>query len=176
MNYAYDLFLDHGSNIELYSAAALYITLRFNKAPYLLMDFSKILCQNLYKVARCYRRLANFLNRTLKLNEKLPTVDPSIYIDRFCMELEFKEKTEAVGLTALKLLKRMKLDWMAHGRRPSSLCGAALIIAARMHGFKRSTHEVCSKVNVCEETLRKRLEEFKETDVAKLTKEKFDEI
>jgi len=50
------------------------------------------------------------------------------------------------------------------------------LIAARMHGFKRTTSEVCKVVFVCEETLRKRLEEFKETDVAKLTREKFDEI
>ena len=166
MDFAFELYLDRGSNIELYSAAALYIALRFYKAPFLLMDFSKILSKNLYKLARCYKKLAQFLNKTMKLNEKLPIMDPSIYIERFCLELEFKEKTELVGNTALKLLKRMKLDWMAYGRRPSSLCGAALIIAARMHGFKRSTLEVCKKVNVCEETLRKRLEEFKETDVA----------
>jgi len=90
--------------------------------------------------------------------------------------LEFNEKVEQVKDTAIKLLKRMKLDWMSHGRRPSSLCGAAILIAARMHGFKRTTSEVCKVVFVCEETLRKRLEEFKETDVAKLTREKFDEI
>jgi len=48
-----------------------------------------------------------------------------------------------------------------------------------MHGFqvyifiyinkKISTSDVCKIVFVCEETLWKRLEEFKETDVAKLT-------
>ena len=36
--------------------------------------------------------------------------------------------------TAIKLIKRMMLDWMAYGRRPSSLCGAALLISARFHG------------------------------------------
>lgn len=90
--------------------------------------------------------------------------------------LQFDEKVDEVKATAIKLLKRMKLDWMSHGRRPSSLCGAAILIAARMHGFKRTTSEVCKIVFVCEETLRKRLEEFKETEVAKLTREKFDEI
>lgn len=90
--------------------------------------------------------------------------------------LEFGERIDQVKETAIKLLKRMKMDWMSHGRRPSSLCGAAILIAARMHGFKRSMSEVCKIVFVCEETLRKRLEEFKETDVAQLTREKFDEI
>jgi transcription factor IIIB 90 kDa subunit len=74
----------------------------------------------------------------------------------------------------MKLLKRMKMDWMAHGRRPNSLCGAAILIAARSHGFKNITvREVAQKVLVCEETLRKRLEEFKETKTAKLTYEEF---
>ncbi|EAR85509.1 transcription factor TFIIB repeat protein (macronuclear) [Tetrahymena thermophila SB210] len=177
MKFAYKAyFLDHGSNIHHYSAAALYIALRFQKAPFLLMDFSEKLCINLFKLARCYRKLAKFLNVTLKLNERLPSIDPSIYIPRFCKMLEFNDKVDQVKETAIKLLKRMKLDWMSHGRRPSSLCGAAILIAARMHGFKRTTSEVCKVVYVCEETLRKRLEEFKETDVAKLTREKFDEI
>jgi hypothetical protein len=46
------------------------------------MDFSDKLCINLFKLARCYRKLAKFLTVTLKLNEKLPYVDPSVYIPR----------------------------------------------------------------------------------------------
>ena len=55
---------------------------------------------------------------------------------------------------------------MAHGRRPSSLCGAAIIIAAKMHGFSRTTKEICEVVSICEETLKKRLNEFKDTELA----------
>ena len=33
----------------------------------------------------------------------------------------------------------MRKDWIEQGRRPSSLCGAAILIAARFHGFKRTT-------------------------------------
>lgn len=177
MKFAYcGTFLSQGTNIQNYAAAALYIALRFNKAPFLLMDFSDKLCINLYKLARCYRKLAKYLNKTLRLNEKLPAIDPSIYIPRFCKMLDFEDKTEQVRETAIKLLKRMKLDWMAHGRRPSSLCGAAILIASRMHGFKKNTSEVCKIVYVCEETLKKRLEEFKDTAVAQLTSEKFQEI
>lgn len=45
-----------------------------------------------------------------------------------------------------------------------------------MHIIQITTTEVCQIVLVCEETLRKRLEEFKQTEVASLTREKFDEI
>jgi transcription initiation factor TFIIIB Brf1 subunit/transcription initiation factor TFIIB len=58
-------FLDQGSDTKKYAAAALYITLRWLKAPYLLMDFSDKLGINLFKLAKYYRKLAKFLNRTL---------------------------------------------------------------------------------------------------------------
>ena len=49
---------------------------------------------------------------------------------------------DQVGRTALRLVGRMKRDWMQVGRRPSGICGAALLIAARMHGFNRTQKEV----------------------------------
>lgn len=41
-----EYLIDKGSNLELYCGAALYISLRLHKAPFLLMDFSKILAIN----------------------------------------------------------------------------------------------------------------------------------
>lgn len=38
--------------------------------------------------------------------------------------LEFGDKNHEVSMTALRLLQRMKRDWMHTGRRPSGLCGA----------------------------------------------------
>lgn len=84
-------------------------------------------------------------------------------------------------MTALRLVSRMKRDWiqvraapmvaysiltltratsacwqmpvaMARltcgqvGRRPAGICGAALLIAARLHGFSRTQAEVCISV------------------------------
>jgi transcription factor IIIB subunit 2 len=60
----------------------------------------------------------------------------------------------------------MMVDWMSYGRRPSSLCGAALLISARVHGESLTTAEVCKVVLVCGETIRKRLAEFKFTPLA----------
>ncbi|KAI2651910.1 Transcription factor IIIB 90 kDa subunit [Labeo rohita] len=87
--------------------------------------------------------------------------------------LEFGEKTHEVSMTALRLLQRMKRDWMHTGRRPSGLCGAALLVAARMHEFRRTVKEVISVVKVCEATLRKRLTEFEETPTSALTIDEF---
>jgi transcription factor IIIB subunit 2 len=63
------------------------------------------------------------------------------------------EKTEAVADSAIKLIKRMKRDWMCQGRRPSSLCGAAILIAAAIHKVKDdscSTTKICETVFVCD--------------------------
>lgn len=50
--------------------------------------------------------------------------DPCLYIPRFAHLLEFGDKNHEVSMTALRLLQRMKRDWMHTGRRPSGLCGA----------------------------------------------------
>ena len=54
------------------------------------------------------------------------------------------------------------------------VCGAALFIAAHVHGFERSKRDVVSVVHICEATLRKRLTEFEKTDASSLTVEEFD--
>lgn len=129
-------FFDKGKNIDIYSAAAFYITLRFIKAPYLLIDFSDKMNINLFKLARCFLKLLRFLG----FQSQLPLIDPSLYIHRYCKMLDLGDKTRAVSITAIKLIQRMKRDWMCQGRRPSSLCGAAILIATKIHDVKCSTN------------------------------------
>uniref|UniRef100_A0A3Q2QJL9 Transcription factor TFIIB cyclin-like domain-containing protein n=1 Tax=Fundulus heteroclitus TaxID=8078 RepID=A0A3Q2QJL9_FUNHE len=76
-------------------------------------------------------------------------------------------------MTALRLVQRMKRDWMHTGRRPSGLCGAALLVAAHLHDFRRTIKEIVNVVKVCETTLRKRLVEFEDTPASQLTVEEF---
>uniref|UniRef100_A0A3Q1FK05 Transcription factor TFIIB cyclin-like domain-containing protein n=1 Tax=Acanthochromis polyacanthus TaxID=80966 RepID=A0A3Q1FK05_9TELE len=76
-------------------------------------------------------------------------------------------------MTAMRLVQRMKRDWMHTGRRPAGLCGAALLVAARLHDFRRTIKEIISIVKVCEATLRKRLVEFEDTPTSQLTIEEF---
>ncbi len=68
----------------------------------------------------------------------------------------------------------MDRDWMTTGRRPSGLCGAAIIIASRIHGFKRSTKQITDVVHVCDDTIKKRLDEFSRTGTAKMTPDDLD--
>ncbi|KAK3554634.1 hypothetical protein QTP70_030005 [Hemibagrus guttatus] len=98
---------------------------------------------------------------------------PCLYIPRFAQMLEFGEKSHEVSMTALRLVQRMKRDWMHTGRRPSGLCGAALLVASRMHEFRRTIKDVIGVVKVCEATLRKRLSEFEDTPTSELTIDEF---
>jgi transcription factor IIIB subunit 2 len=107
------------------------------------------------------------------LNFHMPVIDPSLFIHRFAARLEFGDQTHEVGMTALKLVSRMKRDWMSTGRRPSGICGACLLIAARMHNFQRSLAEIVSVVRIGEQTLRRRLAEFAATPTSQLTLEEF---
>ncbi|PZC73611.1 hypothetical protein B5X24_HaOG209028 [Helicoverpa armigera] len=99
--------------------------------------------------------------------------DPCLYILRFSSQLQFAEKSHEVSMTALRLVQRMKRDSIHSGRRPSGICGAALLIAARLHEFNRTPADVVRIVKVHESTLRKRLLEFGDTPSSALTLEEF---
>jgi len=79
-----------------------------------------------------------------------------MYITRFSHRLDFGEKTHDVSVTAMRLVSRMKRDWLHTGRRPSGLCGAALLVAARLHGFNCELNDVVKVVKIGHETIRKR--------------------
>ena len=55
-----------------------------------------------------------------------------------------------VSVSALRLVQRMRRDWIQTGRRPSGICGAALLIASRVHGFRRTQREVVRIVRICD--------------------------
>ena len=57
---------------------------------------------------------------------------------------------------------------------PSGICGACLLIAARVHGFHRTRKDVLNVVRVGDLTLRNRLAEFENTPASLLTPEEFE--
>uniref|UniRef100_A0A1A8MR64 Transcription factor IIIB 90 kDa subunit n=3 Tax=Nothobranchius TaxID=28779 RepID=A0A1A8MR64_9TELE len=148
-------------------AACLYLVCRTEGTPHMLLDLSDVLQVNVYVLGRTFLLLA----RELCINA--PAIDPCLYIPRFAQMLEFGEKNHDVSMTALRLVQRMKRDWIHTGRRPSGLCGAALLVAARLHDFCRTVKEIINVVKVCETTLRKRLIEFEDTPTSHLTIEEF---
>ncbi|XP_050295418.1 transcription factor IIIB 90 kDa subunit [Anthonomus grandis grandis] len=148
-------------------AACIYLSCRTEGTAHLLIDISDVLQICCYELGRTYLRMS----QALCIN--VPSVDPCLYILRFASKLEFGAKTQQVTNTALRLVQRMKRDSLHSGRRPSGLCGAALLIASRLHEFNRSIGDVIKVVKVHESTMRKRLIEFGETPSSALTLDEF---
>lgn len=148
-------------------AACVYMVCRIENSSHMLLDLSDVVQVNVYELGK------TFLKLTSALCINIPAIDPCLYITRFAHHLEFGDKTHEVSMTALRMVQRMKRDWMHTGRRPSGLCGAALLVASRLHDFNRSIRDLVRIVKVCETTIRKRLTEFGETPSSKLTLDEF---
>ncbi|KAF3923203.1 hypothetical protein ABW20_dc0109915 [Dactylellina cionopaga] len=148
-------------------ACCLYIACRLDKSAHMLIDFSDILQINVFSLGATYLKLV----KTLNLN--IPQLDPELWIRRFAKHLEFGDKTQQVCRDAIKIVQRMDRDWIMEGRRPAGVCGAALIIAARMNNFRRTVTEIVYVVKVATMTINKRLEEFKNTKSSELTVSEF---
>lgn len=103
----------------------------------------------------------------------IPMLVPEDLMLRFAIKLDFGFETTRVATTAVKLAQRMQQDWMLTGRRPAGICGACILMAARIHNFRRTVQEVVYVVKVTSSTVEKRLDEFKYTAASSLTVDEF---
>lgn len=139
----------------------------------LLMDLAEKIQINVYKLGEVYKDLVKdlWLDDPTQSNINLVEVEPLIL--KFARKLEFGEQTMQVATDAARIIKRMKRDWMVEGRQPAGLCGACIILAARMNNFRRTIREVVYVVKVADATVFARLIEFKRTQSGNLTIEQF---
>ncbi|CAF1478831.1 unnamed protein product [Adineta steineri] len=170
----YKMALDHnlsrGNKASHLLSACLYIICRTEGTQHILLDFCDHVDADISVLARIYLRLA----RELCIN--VPHTDPSLLIPRYAAKLEFGERTNAVSNTALRIVQRMKRDWLNIGRRSSGLCGSALLFAARMHNFNRTIQQIVDVVKISKATIIRRLQEFETTPTAQLNMKEFDTI
>jgi transcription factor IIIB subunit 2 len=162
-----------GRRTNLVAGACLYIICRQESRPYMLIDFSDVLQTNVYVLGGVFLQLCRLLRLEQHPLMQKP-IDPSLFIHRFADKLNLGKRMHAVANTALRLVASMKRDWMQTGRRPNGICGAALWVAAQIHGFSPSKRDVVAVVHVGEATLKKRLSEFENTPSAALSIEEFD--
>ena len=128
----------------------------------MLLDFSEVLRINVFVLGKTFIQLAQVLDQSL------PLLDPAFYIYRFAHKLGFAKQSKEVTDTANRIVSRMKRDWMVIGRRPAGICGAAFVMAARIHGFKCNIEDITKVVKIGQNTIRKRLNEFGATPSAKV--------
>ncbi|KAI9831559.1 MAG: hypothetical protein M1819_004789 [Sarea resinae] len=153
------------------AAICIYIACRRQKPNhFMLMDFADVIHVNVFKLGQIYKALLKDLEyKQVDVN----AVEPEDLVYRFARKLEFGNMTMKVAQDATRIVQRMNRDWMVTGRRPAGICGACLILAARMNNFRRTVREVVYVVKVTDLTINKRLEEFKVTASSGLTVNEF---
>ncbi|EXJ87798.1 hypothetical protein A1O1_04725 [Capronia coronata CBS 617.96] len=142
----------------------------------MLIDFAEKLNIDVFALGKMYsdliRRLYMQPDGSIQgdVSAELLAMGPEVLVNRFVDELEFdREHRDKIKMDAIRIVQRMKRDWMSTGRRPSGVCGAAVILAARMNNYRRTTREVVLTAKVTEITINKRLEEFQDTASSKLS-------
>ncbi|WYZ35316.1 hypothetical protein EsH8_I_001592 [Colletotrichum jinshuiense] len=160
-----------GRTLVMVAAVCLYTACRTERpCKIMLIDLADLTQINVFKLGRAFKAL----NKVVYVfgNGEAP-VFPEDIIYRFASKLEFKHMTNRVAEDAVRLVSRMKQDWIVMGRRPSGICGACLLMAARMHNFRRTVREVVYIVKVTNHTIQERLQEFNVTETSKMTVEDF---
>jgi transcription factor IIIB 90 kDa subunit len=168
-----------GRSIRTVAAVALYIACRRQKNTntIMLIDLAETMTPqvSVFKMGNIYNRLVRAIwgnaDGSVSSQGYVDPINPENLIRRFARDLEFGSLVGKVTEDAIRLVQRMDRDWMTTGRRPAGVCGAALILAARMNNFRRTVREVVLVVKVCEVTVMKRLEEFQYTGTSSLTVE-----
>lgn len=152
-------------------ATCLYVACRKERTHHMLIDFSSRLQISVYSLGATFLKMVKALHIT-----SLPLADPSLFIQHFVEKLDFKDKATKVAKDAVKLAHRMAADWIHEGRRPAGIAGACVLLAARMNNFRRSHAEIVAVPHVGEETLQRRLNEFKKTKAGTLSVKSFREV
>jgi transcription factor IIIB subunit 2 len=178
----YKLAMNHnfiqGRRIRTVAAVALYMASRRQKQNTLmLMDLAEKIQVNVWALGDTYKSFLKKLGERdpaqLAGNKAVQEIEPLML--KYCRKLEFADASYKVADDACKILKRMKRDWMVQGRQPAGLCGACIILAARMNNFRRTVREVVYVVKVADSTINSRLYEYKQTPSSVLTINQFRE-
>lgn len=143
--------------------ACLYAVCRREHLPHVIYDFSNE-CQ-----VRPQAILSQMRYICQETHTEVPVVDPACLVQRFADYLDLGPATPHVLICALKLLRAMREDWIACGRRPMGVCAAALVAACCLLGVPRTADQICGVVRLTAGTIMRRLNEFSCTPAAQLT-------
>ncbi|KAI1133142.1 hypothetical protein F5Y10DRAFT_130107 [Nemania abortiva] len=143
---------------------------REDKCDIMLIDFAELVHINVYELGHVFKDLGNIYSFQ---NNNVRSIIPEDLMVRFAEKLDFGDFTNKIAADATRLCQRMGRDWMVMGRRPSGICGACLLMAARMWNFRRTVREIVYVVKVTTHTIEQRLDEFTVTESSNLSIENF---
>jgi transcription factor IIIB subunit 2 len=168
-----------GRRMRNVAAVSIYMAARRQpENTLMLIDLAEKIQTNVWALGDTYKQFLEMLKEEdpaqLVGTKAVQEIEPLML--KYCRKLEFGDDSHRVADDACKVLKRMNRDWMVQGRQPAGLCGACIIIAARMNNFRRTIREVVYVVKVADSTITSRLYEYKRTQSAALTVNQFREF
>jgi transcription initiation factor TFIIB len=145
--------LVRGRSIAAVMAASLYASCRANRIPRTLKEF--VFSSNIEKkdIASCYRLLLK------ELEIKMPIDDPMICVSKIASKARIPINVQGL---ALKILKEAKKKGAISGKEPMGLAAAALYLACKIEGLKRTQSKIAEVANVTEASIRNRYKNLKE--------------
>ncbi|KAI0106521.1 hypothetical protein GGR51DRAFT_517965 [Nemania sp. FL0031] len=160
-----------GRGMDKVVPVCLYVACRReDKCDIMLIDFTELVHINLYELGHVFKDLSNIYSFQ---TNNVRSIIPEDLMMRFAEKLDFGDFTHKIAADATRLCRRMGRDWMVAGRRPSGICGACLLMAARMWNFRRTVREIVFIVKVTTHTIEQRLGEFTVTASSDLSIEDF---
>ena len=100
---------------------------------------------------------AHHVGLHLLIDEILQPASPSVYIIRFCRELELPGDVEN---TAISILNQAIAAELTSGRGPTGVAAAAIYIASVVHDQRKTQKTIADTVGVTEVTIRNRYKEL----------------
>jgi len=149
---ALDEGLVRGRSIAAIAAASLYAACRITGTPRSLREISEASLVSKKDVARCYRLLLR------KLSLHIPIADPMIYVTKIARRADISGQIQAL---AVKILKEARRKHVSAGKDPMGLAAAALYIACKHLGEKKTQKEIADAAGVTEVTVRNRFKTLK---------------
>jgi len=149
---ALDEGLVRGRSIAAIAAASLYASCRITGTPRNLREISRASLVKKKDVARCYRLLLR------KLNIRMPIADPLIYITKIAQRSDVPGYIQA---SAVKILNEARSKRISAGKDPMGLAAAALYIACKQAGERKTQKEIADAAGVTEVTVRNRFKNLK---------------
>lgn len=149
---ALDKGIIRGRSILGITAASLYVACRQTETPRSLREIADASLVDKKVIARCYRLLVR------ELGIQMPLADPLTYVSKIA------EKTGITGPTqgrAIEILREAKRKHVASGKDPMGLAAAALYIACKQKGEKKTQKDVAEAAQVTEVTVRNRYKGLK---------------
>ncbi|MCW4026707.1 MAG: transcription initiation factor IIB [Candidatus Bathyarchaeota archaeon] len=144
---ALDAGLVRGRSIASIASGSLYAACRMTNTPRNLRDVVKASLVSRKDVARSYRLIVN------ELNVRAPIPDPLIYLSKISRRANV---SGAVQAEAIRILKEAKRKKFLAGKDPLGLAAAALYIASKRSGKKRTQKQFAEAAGVTEVTVRNR--------------------